>query len=121
MKKLTLFFSIMLILLLLAFGCSKTPTQPDKAIYTLTIENYDQMPSSIIDFWLDGVCIGYFTTSNYKYIIICNIYQKEETKLMATFYDPILPSLEHTINTIGAVKVHWHLSSNSIIISTWPN
>ena len=133
MQRIILVFVLMLLLSFI-FGCNKldkttepiseNSLEPDSVssiLYTLIVENYDnQVLCNYINVWVDsGFDCNFGSKHNIK-LTIDYFYQSEETNLRVYFYDPILPPLEHTINTVGVSKVYWKLSSNCITIEALP-
>lgn len=129
--------SVLVLILLLSFifGCNKldkttepiseNSLEPDSVssiLYTLIVENYDnQVLCNYISVWVDsGFDCNFGSKHNIK-LTIDYFYQSEETNLRAYFYDPVLPPLEHTINTIGVSKVYWRLSSDCITMEAPTN
>lgn len=123
MKKFTLVFILLLILSLLAFGCSKTTTQlddyssPTPTTYTLTVKNYcPNMPCNTISIWVDKELVFVFEKDEVcKYKIVHDLQQSKETQLEMRFYTPYLPSLIHIVNTIGVEEVCWYLTTDDIV------
>lgn len=119
-------FLFLLVALLFASCTNKSPMaveeledifEPDSItniMYTLTVENFETMPCSCIGIIVDGEAVCFLSEGNPKGIIILPFYQSEHTKLEAFFWNPYIPPLIHTINTIGISTVHWKVSSDRL-------